>query len=214
MNRARAAKAVLATTILLGAHQAAYADDTAALKQQIRQLNARIEHLEQQLAQKQHSTQTHQGTAPFWSQSPFDNDPFMEMEQMQRSMNQMFQESFAPMHNGQYRTFFNPRIDIKESSEQYTITMDIPGMDKDKIDVKVENHNLIVSGERSSENTEDKQGKTYRHERSFGHFMRVVPLPQDAKTDTVDAQYNNGVLTVKVARGKDTKPTAQKITVK
>ncbi len=203
-TRSRIFTTMLAGLALAGTAFAQPQNETAALKQQVAQLNDRIDQLEKQLAEK-NGAQT--------PVQPDEYDPFAEMNAMQSMMNRMFQQSMGDT-GGMPGDFFNPRTDIKESPKEYTITMDIPGMDKSNINVKVENQNLVVSGERSSETKEDRVGKVYRHERSFGHFMRVVPLPEDAKTDGVDAQYNNGVLTVKVARGPASKPSAQKITVK
>jgi HSP20 family molecular chaperone IbpA len=169
----------------------------AELKQQIQALNDRINQLEKQLASKQTQAASGQaGLSPaIYMQQSW--DPFAELDLMHRMADA-----------------FNPRVDIKESPKEYTITMDIPGMNKDNINVKVEEHNLIVSGERSTENEESQPGKFFRQERSFGNFMRVVALPEDAKEDAVDAAYNNGVLTIKVGRTANPKPAAQKIKVK
>ncbi len=170
--------------------------ETEQLKEQIARLNARIAQLEHQKN---------------YEADAFDDDwdPFAQMNMMQRAMSRMM----GPM---MLSSAYDPHIDIKEAGNQYVITMDIPGMDKDNIEVKVENQNLIISGERKSETQEkDEGGKIYRHERSFGHFMRAIPLPKDAKTDLVDAQYTNGVLTIKVGREvKADKPAGQKIQVK
>ena len=89
-------------------------------------------------------------------------------------------------------------------------------MEKDKINVEVKNGMLIVSGDRNSEVQENKPNQFYLQERSFGHFLKTMPLPDDAKTDSIEAQYNNGVLTVKIARNKPSNPSsgAQKIRVK
>ncbi len=184
------------------AYAATAQDETAMLKQQIQQLQARVNQLEKQ------STQEHRGPSRSFDQW----DPFAEMDLIQRSMNRLFADSFA----GGAPEFFNPRIDIKDTPNEYIITMDIPGMNKDNIEVKVENRQLLVSGERNSDTKEDHAGKFYRHERSFGHFMRAVPLPEDALTNKVDASYNNGVLVVKVGRSDKAKPAPapQKITVK
>lgn len=185
--------------------------ETAALKEEIAKLNGRIATLEAQLAgQPAGVGAAVPGTAPVTDD---EWDPFAQMNAMNQMMAGMMPAMMGPMMS---MDTFNPRIDIKEDGSHYVISMDIPGMDKDKIDVKVENQNLIVSGERSTETQEKAQsGKVYRHERSFGHFMRVVPLPKDARTDDVDAAYANGVLTIKVGRlVKDNKPAGQKITVK
>ncbi len=187
------------------------ADDTAALKEQVQKLNDRIAQLEKQLAYKQtlapRTQPANYALSGGW-------DPFAEMEYMQRAMNQMFREPFSLSMGLRGQDLFNPKIDIKESPGHYTITLDIPGMDKDNIEAKVEGRNLIISGERTSESEETSPDKFFHKERSFGHFIRVVPLPENAKTDVVDAQYNNGVLTVKVGRMDNNKKAVQKIQIK
>jgi len=171
--------------------------ETAALKAQVQLLNERIAQLEKQSVPVQ--TMGSQ-----W-------DPWAEMDMMQTAaMNRMATAGvMTPMLN-----FYSPRTDIQETAQQYTITMDIPGMSRDQINVKTEGRNIIVSGERSSERERNEPGQTYAHERSFGKFIRSVPLPEDAATDSIDAQYNNGVLTMKVARTGKGKGAPQKVTVK
>lgn len=207
----RLVMAMALSGFLLGAPMTYAADDTAALKQQVNDLNTRIAQLEKQLAEKNNPPQgraargySHAMPASYiniW-------DPFMEMEMMHQQVRNM-------MGDISDETMMNPTVDIKESPKEYTINMDIPGMNKENIDVKTEGRNLIVSGERSSEGEKDEKGKVIHRERSYTRFMRALPLPADAKTDVVDASYKDGVLTIKVGRvEKNAKPASQKITVK
>ena len=73
-------------------------------------------------------------------------------------------------------------------------------MDKDKINVENKNGMLTISGERQSETKDNKNNQYYSQERSFGSFMQSIPLPDDAKTDQIEAKYKDGVLTVTIAR--------------
>ena len=75
-------------------------------------------------------------------------------------------------------------------------------MDKDKINAEIKDGMLIISGERRSDTEDKKNNLFYCQERSFGSFIQSVPLPDDAKTDQIEAKYKNGVLTVIVAREK------------
>lgn len=144
--------------------------------------------------------------------SPFDQpldswDPFEEMERMQARINRMFRESlgrsmmtqptFSPF---QRSLFFEPDIDMTETDTHYFIKLDLPGMEKDKINVEVKDHYLTISGERKSEKEEEKEGVFYRMERSFGSFHRMVPLPENANTEGVTADYVNGVMTITVPK--------------
>ncbi len=188
-----AALMIIATATALGVATTSFAaEDTMALKKEIQLLKQRLSQLEQRNAQQP-------------VMEDFDAwDPFAQMHDMQRMLKQL-----------DYQNYFNPRIDVKESDKQYTITMDIPGMDKNNIEVTVKDNYLIISGERNSAKEEKAQDKYFRQERSFGHFVRSMPLPDDVETSGIDAQYDKGVLTIKLNRiAKVPAPAVQKITVK
>ncbi len=133
-------------------------------------------------------------------------EPFEEMKRMQQELNKMFNESFGRgiMSRGFLPSAkggsFEPDIDIKEDKTHYTIIMDLPGMDKDKINIEIKNKMLKVSGEREAVLEENKGDKFFRQERSYGHFSRVVSLPDNIKEDEISADYKNGVLTIKIAK--------------
>ena len=137
-----------------------------------------------------------------------DWDPFYEMSRIQEQMNRMFEHSFRrfpaassaaafadPLHN------YEPQTDFVESDNAFVLTMDLPGMAKDKIQVEASGGMLSVSGERSSfqENKSDKD-HFYQQERSFGSFRRMIPIPQNAAEEGMKAKYENGVLTVAIPK--------------
>ncbi len=198
---------------------AASDEEVAALKKQVAELNAKIEALENAQASPSPQIKPHHPQMQYYSW-----DPFAEMESMQEQMNNMMASQFGPGPGmgfagpiGMKQSFtFNPGYDLKGTDKGYVVTFDIPGMDKSKINVEVKQGILYVSGERSS--SEESQGdKMYRQERSFGYFSRAIPLPKDAKPDSVRAKYENGVLTVnieKVAVAQKKDENTKKIEVK
>ena len=196
------------TAGLLALSAQARADETARLQEQVKALQERVDQLESERGLKQpRAAQTPAIVYDQWT------DPFTQMalirQQMERNIRQA--QSFADA------SAFNPRMDIKETPKEYIITMDIPGIDRDKIDVENKDGMLVISGERRSEAKDNKNNNQYyRQERFFGSFMQAIPLPEDAKTDQIEAKYNNGVLTVTVARMKkeEKKPEEYKIMVK
>jgi len=104
-----------------------------------------------------------------------------------------------------------PSLDLAESNNALEVRMDIPGMEAKDIEIQVNANVLTVSGERKEEREE--KGKTYhRVERRVGAFSRSVTLPCPVKEDAVDAQYKNGILTIKLPKTEEAK--ARKITVK
>lgn len=144
---------------------------------------------------------------------PRDWDPFLEMERMQQHINSLFRHSLNSLMRGPSGGFpqFEPDADIQETKNEYVIKMDLPGMEKDKINVEVKDNLLSVSGERKTEKEQQNKGY-YRSELSYGSFSRTIPLPGDVNSEKVTAEYSNGVLTVKLAKlnpGKTPQPGAK-----
>lgn len=158
---------------------------------------------------------------PTTNWSPFDSDwdPFSEMDRMQKEMNRMFRDSFWRGLGSQKFSLFNKNrffdleTDIKETKSAYKITMDIPGMDKQKINIETKDNTLVVSGERRSESEENKWNTFFRRERSYGYFHRAVPLPEDARADKIKADYKRGVLKITIPKD-DSKKSPDKSGIK
>jgi HSP20 family protein len=98
---------------------------------------------------------------------------------------------------------YYPHIDVHETDETYVLEADLPGMKAEEIAVTVEEHAVVLKGERRAEHEETKDG-TKRVERTFGAFHRRVALPVAVKTDDVTARYDHGVLTVTVPKAATT----------
>lgn len=130
--------------------------------------------------------------APFGSDrglSPFSN--------LQREMNRLF-EDFLP---GDGRpAFFNPDVDVSETEKEIRISVDLPGVEEDDVDVSLEDDLLIIRGEKRAERTEEKEDYRFS-ERSFGSFQRALRLPVKVDPDKIRADFSNGVL--KVTAPKD-----------
>ncbi len=186
-------------------HATARANETQDLKNQVQALQQKVDQLEKQLANRSSSQVNAQlpNAGSFYDQW----DPFAQMQMMEHQMGHMMKENAVD---------FNPREDIKQMPHAYIVSMDIPGMQKDKINLEVKNGVLVVSGQRESEVKEQRPNQYYRQERYFGNFLRTVPLPDDAKTDNINAQYKDGVLTITVPRTKvgNKGSEGQKITIR
>lgn len=92
-----------------------------------------------------------------------------------------------------------PSCDIEETPEHYLLSFDMPGLEKDQIDVEMQGNRLIVSGERSQE-SQKGEGVARMVERRYGRFERVVTLPEDIRAEEVDAHYTNGVLKLTIPK--------------
>lgn len=124
--------------------------------------------------------------------------------EMARAFNRFFEDSLwagepdlmglAPSM-GQLGEFM-PAVDVSEDDKSVTVRAEIPGVEPDKVNVELVGNTLTISGQKE-ESREDRGKDYYRSERSFGSFMRRIPLPESADPDRVTAEHENGVLTVR-----------------
>jgi HSP20 family protein len=98
-----------------------------------------------------------------------------------------------------------PAIDLVETDEHLVLKVDLPGLEKDDVEIEVKDGLLTVSGERKAEHEESKDGY-HRIERAYGSFSRSLTLPQGVDADQVQADFNQGVLEVRVPKPAERKP--------
>ncbi|KAA0064522.1 hypothetical protein IC582_015371 [Cucumis melo] len=100
--------------------------------------------------------------------------------------------------------------DVVEYPNSYQFTIDMPGLKSDQIKVKVEDGQLVVSGERKRESEKVKEGKFVRMERRLGKYLKKFELPETADTDKISAAYQDGVLSVTVEKKPPPEPKKAK----
>jgi HSP20 family protein len=141
--------------------------------------------------------------------------PFNELADMRREM-----QSLAGLMTSRFTPFishdrFIPAMDVTTRGEDLVIKLEIPAVDIDKdVDISVEEGMLRVSGKRTEERSEDKEGY-YMREMRYGSFERTFPLPDGVGADAVKAEYDDGILEVTVTGGAKqmTRPEAQRIQI-
>lgn len=134
-------------------------------------------------------------------------DGFESLFDLQKDIDQLLGRRLSPVLSKQKSgtSDWVPSVDIHEDKENYYFDVEAPGVDKENLDVKVENAVLTVRGERKRSD-EMKEKNYYRVEREYGSFMRSFSLPETADANTVLAEYKNGVLHVKIAKKEIAKP--------
>jgi HSP20 family protein len=138
-------------------------------------------------------------------------EPFRELSSLQTEMNRLFNAAFegtSPGNGGARR--WSPAMDLLETDEHFVLRADLPGMTQSDVNIELEDNILTVSGERKSEHEEKREG-FYRVERAFGTFARSLTLPKGIDGDRVSAEFNNGVLEVRIPKPEQRKP--RKITI-
>lgn len=141
-------------------------------------------------------------------------DPFREMTMLQDRMNRLFQD-FAPRSAGEEDITagnFIPPVDVYEDEHNITLKAEVPGIDPKDVDVRLENSVLTIKGERKFEKDE-KEENFHRVERRYGSFVRSFTLPNTVDTDSVKADYDNGVLKIQLSKRAEAKPKQIKVNV-
>lgn len=108
---------------------------------------------------------------------------------------------------------WTPAVDIFETENELVLKADLPEVSLKDIDVRMENHTLTISGERKFEKQESTKG-FHRIERSYGNFVRSFAVPSEFDTDSIKAEFHNGVLSVTLPKKEAAKPRQVKIEVK
>ncbi|MEO6771788.1 MAG: Hsp20/alpha crystallin family protein [Kofleriaceae bacterium] len=138
------------------------------------------------------------GMSPYYGRSPFGfaRRMFEDMERMMEQMMPGFDLPGFDMPQLANATFM-PQIEISRRGDQLIVHADLPGLSPQDLQISVSDEGLVVAGERHQEQ-EHSDGDTWRSERSYGRFERVIPLPEGAQLDTAQARYENGVLEISV----------------
>ncbi|HXV46297.1 MAG TPA: Hsp20/alpha crystallin family protein [Nitrososphaera sp.] len=133
-----------------------------------------------------------------------------EMESALRPWQSGFR--FPTLFDGETRV---PLCDMADRGDRYELQVEVPGIEKDKIDIKATGHSVEISAEKS-EKTEEKRKDYIYSERSQTSFYRKIPVPEEIVPSKIDARMNNGMLVVKLPKKNPTKSKegATKVEVK
>lgn len=135
--------------------------------------------------------------------------PWKTLSQMEDEVGRWLTENNSlNLEPFQDRWDFTPRCDLREGKKEYIARFDIPGVNKEDIKIEIEGNRLTVRGERRAEK-EEKEETRYYAESYYGTFRRSFNLPSDINEDKVDAQYDNGVLTVRIGKAATSTKTKE-----
>jgi HSP20 family protein len=105
-----------------------------------------------------------------------------------------------------------PIVDVFEEKDDIVVKAELPGIEKDNIEVNLTDHTLTIKGEKKKEE-EIKEENYYRAERSYGSFLRTLDLPRDVRADQVKASFKNGILEVRMPKTEEAKAKEIKVKV-
>ena len=127
--------------------------------------------------------------------------------QIQRELEQVFQSP-----RGASPLSFLPAVDIEETETSFLIQADVPGMNEETIEIVVDGNELILSGSRAQDTTDEKRGSRLK-ERAFGKFKRSFRLGSHIDQEHIVASYKNGVLTIDMPKSSSSKARQIPVTV-
>src|SRR5256885_6374475 len=142
-------------------------------------------------------------------------DPFRDVNNLNNTLNRLFQSNLD-VNRGSDELMtsgtFVPAVDIYENEHNITLKLEVPGVNQNDIDIRLENNTLTVRGERKFE-SEEKEENFHRIERRYGSFSRSFTLPNSVDPENVKADYKDGVLNIELAKRAEAKPKQIKVSV-
>jgi HSP20 family protein len=137
-----------------------------------------------------------------------------EFGRMFNSLENRFGISRSKEEDAEYENaVWMPLTDIYEDKDKYSLKLDLPGIKKEDVKISFVDGKLSISGERAQE-SEHKDSKCHRIERSFGKYYRSFSLPENIQSDKINAEFNNGQLSITVPKAEEAKPKEIEIKVK
>lgn len=139
--------------------------------------------------------------------------PLKEIEEIRKEMDRLFEEFLSPVRRRRAVStegVISPNVDIFERGREVVIQVELPGVNKEEVDLTITDDRLIIKGE--IKKPEGISEDDYiLNERSYGPFSRTINLPSDVDKSSVKANIKNGLLEIVVLRKEESKPREIKI---
>ena len=140
------------------------------------------------------------------------SNPFNMMEEMFDRMSRQFDELSRSWESGEGVEMWRPgrremALDVEDRDDEFAITADVPGFEREDIDVRVSGRTVTIEAETTAAETEEETGEGMRYlrkERSRRSLTRSLQLPADVVADEAHATVTNGVLTITVPKSEPT----------
>jgi HSP20 family protein len=148
--------------------------------------------------------------------------PFGEMtrweQEIQRMFGDLFRRSLRPFRDEHLWTPLSfevsiPAVDLYEEKDEIVAKAELPGIEKDDVQINIANHELTIKGEKRREEKAN-ENDYYRAERCYGSFVRVLSLPREVEGDKVRASFKNGVLEIRLPKTEEAKKREVRVKVK
>jgi HSP20 family protein len=155
-----------------------------------------------------------------WDEADRPYESFLQqMDALHKEMDSLFEEFWngnghmTHLHNPEIFGPLSPQVDEIEDDNAIHIKVELPGMDKEDVDISLSGGMLTIKGEKKRE--EEEKGKDfYRKERSFGSFRRTLPIPVEVDEAKIRASFKKGILSIDLPKTPEARKKVKHITVK
>lgn len=132
-------------------------------------------------------------------------DPFREMMTMRDITDRMLDKFFDEPVSEYRSANWGLALDVAENEDEFIVKASVPGINPDDLDITVTKNTLTIKGEmRHEEETEEE--RYHLRERRYGRFARSITLPTSVDSDRIEANYENGVLSLHLPKTEEMKP--------
>lgn len=142
--------------------------------------------------------------------------PFREIdsvfEDLDRTLNRFFGRPRRSRRSGMMPSGRTPVTDLRDLGDRYQVEAEMPGLDKDDIEIELRDDNIVIDGEKTEEREEE--GEDFlRRERGYTSFHRQLPIPDEVKPEDIAASLENGILTIDLPKKEPEKKEGKKIEI-
>ena len=133
--------------------------------------------------------------------------PFRQLSALRDEIDRLFDSPLNELTNSsqQFLSGWLPALDLYDEGDHLVMKAELPGVNKDELDIQLHGDVLTLSGERK-ESGEFKDAQVFRSERYVGRFQRSLTLPVAVDASKVNASYKDGILTVSLPKAEEAKP--------
>ncbi|RMF45746.1 MAG: Hsp20/alpha crystallin family protein [Anaerolineae bacterium] len=132
-------------------------------------------------------------------------DPFREMQALRETVDRLFESSLSNWAAEPRTMGWTLALDVAESENEYVVTASVPGIKPEDLDITFTDNTLTIKGELKVD--EEREDVRYHlRERRYGQFTRSIALPTTIDAEHIEAEYENGVLTLHLPKAEEARP--------
>ena len=142
-------------------------------------------------------------------------EPFRDLVSLREAMDRLFEESVVRPGGAALapRVVGTLAVDVYETDEDVVVKASVPGVDPEELDISITGDTLTIKGETRAEEEVEEENYVYR-ERRYGAFSRSMTIPTSVEASEADAEFEDGVLTLRLPKAEEVKPKTIKVKTK